>query len=81
MKELNNELNRIVDVIVNDYRPEKIILFGSLANDDIHNFSDIDLPDAIVGMTPMGLPNKGLAFEALNNAKEIIQFCKSKMGY
>jgi HEPN domain-containing protein len=38
-------------------------------------------PDAIIGMTPMGLPNKDLAFEALNNAKEIIQFCKSKMGY
>lgn len=37
-------------------------------------------PDAIVGMTPSGLPNKDLAEKALNYAKEIIQFCKINMG-
>jgi predicted nucleotidyltransferase len=43
MEELNNELNRIVNVIVNDYYPKKIILFGSLVSGNIHDFSDIDL--------------------------------------
>lgn len=37
-------------------------------------------PDAIIGMTPTGLPNKNLALEALDNAKEILQFCKAKIG-
>jgi predicted nucleotidyltransferase len=43
MEELNKELNRIINVIVNDYCPEKIILFGSLVSGNIHDFSDIDL--------------------------------------
>jgi predicted nucleotidyltransferase len=42
-EELNNELNRIVDVIVRNYDPQKVILFGSLVNGNIHEFSDIDL--------------------------------------
>jgi predicted nucleotidyltransferase len=106
-------------VIVNDYRPEKIILFSSLVSGDIHYFSDIDLivikdsqksfyerlkeiilltmPSVAADIfvyTPDEFENiqdrlfiqeevskKDLAFEALNNAKKIIQFCKSKMGY
>lgn len=40
---LNDELNRVVEVIVKNYQPQKIILFGSLANGDVHEFSDIDL--------------------------------------
>ncbi len=42
-KSLQAELKRIVSVIINDYSPEKIILFGSLASGDIHEWSDIDL--------------------------------------
>lgn len=36
---LEKELGRLVDVIAHDYAPEKIILFGSLANGEIHSVS------------------------------------------
>jgi len=41
--ELENELARIVSVLINEYEPLKIILFGSIVSGDIHEFSDIDL--------------------------------------
>lgn len=40
---LEKELKRILKVIIKEYQPEKIILFGSLANNNIHEGSDIDL--------------------------------------
>ena len=40
---LNEELERIVNIIIEEYKPEKIILFGSLASSTVHEFSDIDL--------------------------------------
>jgi len=40
---LQKELNRITDIIINKYEPEKIILFGSLSSGNIHEWSDIDL--------------------------------------
>lgn len=40
---LEDELARIVDVLVREYRPSRIILFGSLAQGTIHEWSDIDL--------------------------------------
>lgn len=43
LEELNNELARIVDVLVDNYNPQKIILFGSLVSGNVHEFSDIDL--------------------------------------
>lgn len=42
-KDLERELKRILKIIVEKYQPEKIILFGSLANNNIHEGSDIDL--------------------------------------
>jgi predicted nucleotidyltransferase len=42
-KSLKEELNRIVAVIQNEYDPEKIVLFGSLAAEAVHEWSDIDL--------------------------------------
>ena len=36
-------MSRIVPIIRNRYRPEKIILFGSLAHGIVHEWSDIDL--------------------------------------
>lgn len=41
--ELENELARIVSVLINEYEPLKIILFGSLVSGNIHEYSDIDL--------------------------------------
>ena len=40
---LENELHRIVATLAEKYKPEKIILFGSLATGRIHEWSDIDL--------------------------------------
>lgn len=40
---LEDELRRIVGVLKRDYEPEKVILFGSMAEGDMHEWSDIDL--------------------------------------
>ena len=48
--QLEQELKRATEVIVRDYSPEQVILFGSLAQGAVHDWSDIDL--AIVKETP-----------------------------
>lgn len=40
---LNPEIERIRDIIVQEYQPDKIILFGSRARTDSRPDSDIDL--------------------------------------
>jgi predicted nucleotidyltransferase len=40
---LKAELGRVVALIIAEYRPEKIVLFGSLADNVVHEWSDIDL--------------------------------------
>jgi predicted nucleotidyltransferase len=40
---LSYELNKIVKILIDEYRVEKIILFGSLAKNEINEWSDIDL--------------------------------------
>lgn len=40
---LEQELSRITEIIVREYKPQRIILFGSLAKGDVHEWSDIDL--------------------------------------
>ena|SRR3989338_129671 len=40
---LESELQRILSLIVRDYQPEKVILFGSFAYGEVHEWSDIDL--------------------------------------
>ncbi len=42
-KLLEEELSRIIEILKRNYEPEKILLFGSLADGDIHEWSDIDL--------------------------------------
>ena len=42
-KLLQKELKRITRIIIKKYIPNKIILFGSLANGKVHEWSDIDL--------------------------------------
>ena len=41
--ELQAELERIVRVVVEQYAPECVILYGSFAHGDIHEWSDLDL--------------------------------------
>jgi predicted nucleotidyltransferase len=40
---LKDELRRIIEVIKREYDPEKIILFGSMAVNNVREWSDIDL--------------------------------------
>ena len=40
---LQKELKRITDIVIKRYLPDKIILFGSLANGKVQEWSDIDL--------------------------------------
>ncbi|MBI3319661.1 MAG: nucleotidyltransferase domain-containing protein [Candidatus Omnitrophica bacterium] len=47
---LEAELKRVTDVLVREYEPQRIILFGSLAHGTVHEWSDIDL--AVVKETP-----------------------------
>ena len=42
-KELKIELERIVRILEKRVRPEKIVLFGSLASGKVHPESDSDL--------------------------------------
>jgi predicted nucleotidyltransferase len=42
-KILEDELKRILEILRDKYKPEKIVLFGSLANRELHEWSDIDL--------------------------------------
>ena len=41
--QLEEELARVVDLLVREYEPSRIILFGSLARGTVHEWSDIDL--------------------------------------
>jgi len=40
---LDAELKKIVEVLKQKYDPERIVLFGSLLDGNIHEYSDIDL--------------------------------------
>lgn len=42
-KMLEEELSRIIEVLKKEYNPEMIVLFGSLADGNVHEWSDIDL--------------------------------------
>lgn len=42
-KDFNNQIDRMVRVIVKEYQPEKIILFGSAARGKVGPDSDVDL--------------------------------------
>lgn len=42
-QELRHELDRIVKVLVKDYSPEKIILYGSAAHGKVRRWSDLDI--------------------------------------
>ena len=41
--QLEQELKRITEIILREYKPQRMILFGSLAQGDVHEWSDIDL--------------------------------------
>ncbi len=40
---IERELNRMMEILIRDYEPEKLILFGSAAQGEFHAWSDLDL--------------------------------------
>ncbi|MBI5299291.1 MAG: nucleotidyltransferase domain-containing protein [Deltaproteobacteria bacterium] len=42
-KLLEEELQRILTVLIREYKPTRVYLFGSLASPRVHDWSDIDL--------------------------------------
>lgn len=68
-KSLLEELDRIVEVIKAQYGPEKIVLFGSLAGGEVHEWSDIDL-----------LVIKNTAKRPIERNIELFKLIQPKMG-
>ncbi|MBI2210625.1 MAG: nucleotidyltransferase domain-containing protein [Deltaproteobacteria bacterium] len=69
---LLRELERIKSKLVEQYRPERIILFGSLADDSpdaVHEWSDIDL--TIVKSTPANF---------LDRIREVMDLLQPRVG-
>ena len=68
-QQLTGVLKQILDVLVREYDPQKIILFGSMAGGEIHEWSDIDL--VIVKDTPKRF---------LARLKEVALLCRAPVG-
>ena len=69
-QKINKNLNNIVETIKNNYNPEKIILFGSLARGEINQSSDIDL-----------LIIKNTSKPRLDRIDEITQMCSYDVAF
>jgi predicted nucleotidyltransferase len=67
--QLRKELDRYVDILVSEYTPEKIILFGSVASGNIREWSDIDL--VIIKKTDKPF---------LDRTRDVIHLLKPKSG-
>ncbi len=68
-RNLEKELKRILHILKKNYKPEKIILFGSLANGNINEWSDIDL-----------VLIKRSKKRFLDRIGEVIELCSPKLG-
>lgn len=68
-KKLSNELERILAILIAQYQPEKIILFGSLATGDWQAWSDVDL--AIIKNTDETF---------LQRSKQVALMCRPSVG-
>jgi predicted nucleotidyltransferase len=62
-------LDHIMQVLTTQYHPEKVILFGSLAEGTAHEWSDIDL--VIIKDTPLPF---------LQRLKEVALLCLAPVG-
>jgi uncharacterized protein len=68
-KELRHALAEMLPVIIQQYRPEKIILFGSLATGEVTESSDIDL-----------LIIKKTKKRSLDRRKEVLQLVRPQIA-
>ncbi|HEX6383436.1 MAG TPA: nucleotidyltransferase domain-containing protein [Anaerolineae bacterium] len=68
-KRLQAELDRYMDLLLAHVSPDKVILFGSLASDEVHLWSDIDL---------IVVTNTSARF--LDRTKEMLQLLQPRVG-
>ena len=66
---LEQELNRIIEILIRDYQPEKIIVFGSAAQGEFHPWSDLDV--VIIKKTTKPL---------LDRIEEVLRLLRPKVG-
>ncbi len=66
---LEQELHRMSAILIREYEPEKLILFGSVAQGDIHEWSDLDL--VVVKKTDKPL---------LERTEEVLRLVRPKVG-
>jgi predicted nucleotidyltransferase len=66
---LQKELDRMVKILKQKYCPQKIILFGSLANGKLKDWSDLDL-----------LIIKGTHRRLIDRIEEVIRMCRPKVA-
>ena len=66
---LNQALERILLTLTAEYRPEKVILFGSMAQASVGKWSDLDL--VIIKDTPKPF---------LQRLKEVALLCRAPVG-
>lgn len=66
---LEQELHRMSEILIREYQPEKLILFGSVAQGDIHEWSDLDL--VVIKKTEQPL---------LERIEEVLRLIRPKVG-
>jgi uncharacterized protein len=71
-QKLREELKRVTDIVIREYAPEKIFLFGSLAGGAVHEESDIDL--AVIKKTDEKFIRRMRALRLLTRPREAVDF-------
>jgi predicted nucleotidyltransferase len=66
---LEQELNRMTEILIREYKPEKLILFGSVAQGELHAWSDLDLVVIKKTETPL-----------LERIEEVLRLVRPKVG-
>jgi len=66
---LNTALMQILSILQTKYKPEKVILFGSMAHGNVDEWSDLDL--CIIKETPLPF---------LKRLKEVALLCDASVG-
>ena len=66
---LNSALAQILTTLETKYKPEKVILFGSMVHGNVHEWSDLDL--CIIKDTPLPF---------LKRLKEVAFLCDAHVG-
>src|SRR5207245_1184843 len=74
---LEQELHRMVEILIREYEPEKLILFGSAAQGELHEWSGLDLAvnkrtdkplldqiEQVLRLVPPNGPPAGLGYRA-----------------